>query len=221
MKYILGSAIVLAAVLLSGFATINIYHNLKIPSLDSARISTYHSYDLNYPFVHKVISIRLNDSIKSINSYKDVAEAISEADSGDTVKMYLAGYGGQVDGAMYIINALSATKAHTETHVQAPVYSAHAYIALYGKQIYVSSNSYLMLHSSSVIEVDCSKQTGNDRGITKKESCENFKAAALFSNYLLLNNSNKLSNGEIYQIMTGKEVYIFANSMKERGAIIE
>ncbi len=221
MKYILASATVIAAVLLSGFATINIYHNLKIPSLDSARVSTYHTYNLEYPFIHKVISVRLNDAIKTINAYKDVSEAMSEADSGDTIKIYLAGYGGDAAGATYIINAMEATKAHTETHVQGPVFSAHAYIALYGQKLFIAENSYVMLHVSSVFDVDCSKKIGTDRSVTKAQSCQNFKDAALFSNYIMLRDSHRLTLSEIYTIMTGHEVYLFAHALKERGAIIE
>ena len=101
--------------------------------------------------VHPVshVSISLDEDIKEPKYYRHVAARLSDLDESDCVELVINSYGGSVDGAVTIINALNRTDAHTVAVLDGVGASAASLIALTCNEVVVSENARLMIHSAS------------------------------------------------------------------------
>lgn len=203
------------SILILGLISINLEHHINLPKelLNRNTIKTQYILNTTPFFLHKQYDIYLVDSINSYRQTQDIIETINEAKSNDIVVLHLAGYGGGVEQVVRIINAMLTSKADIITRVEAPVYSGHAYIALYGKTMIILPYTYIMLHTSSALNEDCSKEKGVDRAQTAAQSCQNFKDnhMILVTNTLL--NMPFLTNQEKVQVMTGYDLYLQNTSL--------
>jgi ATP-dependent protease ClpP protease subunit len=216
LKTILVTVLVMASVLMSGLVQIHFEHHVNLPSLDKSKITVHYSVDTTLPFIHKTVDIRLDDSIRKINVYKDIADIIHNASPNTTIRIFLSGYGGNADGTMYIINSLVVTKAQVETHVVGSVYSAHAYIASLGKKIIMYPLSSLMFHDSSALNIDCSKHKGRDRGMSNEEHCKLFVENALNISMKMIMAVPILTIHEKTLILMGQDVYLTPEQLEGR-----
>lgn len=219
MKYA-GIAIAALASLtvMSGMVNINFQHNVHVPvELSNGDIITQRrAYNLTPPFIHTVSDVRMKDEIKGTDSVKRITKVLQEAGYGDKVIFHIAGFGGVVDSVALIINNIKATKAYVVMSVEAPVYSGHAFLALFGHELKVSPYAFLMYHSTSGVDIDCSKETGTDRGQPTKDKCEAYKNAnlTLFSNMLV--DAPILTKYEKIRIMQGHDVYVQPSDVETR-----
>lgn len=101
--------------------------------------------------VHPVshISISLDEDIKEPKYYRRVLARITDLDESDCVELVINSYGGSVDGAVSIINALNRTEAQTVAVLDGVAASAASLIALSCNEVVVSENARLMVHSAS------------------------------------------------------------------------
>lgn len=210
MKYIISVAAILVAAYFVMLQT-------PQPGLLSHRINTSTFVNAQYPFMHTKTDIRLEEEIYASNiNYDDVLEVLQTAKRGDVVEFHLAGYGGDVQTAMYLIGNIKITKAYTIMSVEAPVYSAHAYIASQGDELRMAPYSYMMFHSSSVLDMDCSTAVGTDRGVPNTVHCAAFKENSVAQNIELLQNINILTTEEKVTIMEGYDVYLTKSEVDSR-----
>lgn len=227
MKIVIGS-LVMATVLLSGFATVNINHHLIVPAeVKAFEVVEVRNNGLDFhtptalisSIVHPrhTIIIRLNTEIRGLFLSKPIIVALQNATEYDTVIFRLAGMGGLDESALDIINNIHSTKAHTIAIVDAPVYSAHAYIASSTQEMHMAKYSYLMFHSNSALGTDCSKDGDKlDRGVPEKEHCEAFIAMSLSLNFAFLQSIPFLTLEELKSLETGHDVYITPTIYHER-----
>ncbi len=209
MKYILALGVLLFAFAVPG---VNFYHHLELPAFSPIdRISSYHVVNTTFPFLHKHTDIRLETEFKGPERYYTVVKVLQEACKGDTVTFHLIGSGGQSDSLFLIVNNIRKSLAYVVMDVEGPVYSAHAYLAINGDKLYVSKYAFLMFHTSSVVNVDCSTQTGTDRGVSNVEHCEKFKQSEMFLSDILIASSNILTAAQKASIKSGHDVYIYAD----------
>lgn len=211
MKYIAALALLF---LILGLPTIHFQHHLNLPQRDKYEVlsETY----LGLTGFYKVYDIRLNDEIGGENTVKGITTALMQAESGDVINFHLAGYGGQVETVLYLINNIHATKGTVNMIVESNVYSGHAYLALQGKTLTMLPHTFLMFHTSSAYGENCNKEKGLDRGVSKKLKCEQFLKIHLRQTNEVIAAMPILTDKEKFDIMTGQDVYITAQDVSER-----
>lgn len=158
---------------------------------------------------HKIYEITLGDEIKDQDPIvKEAIKVLQHANSGDTVIFHISGYGGDLQTAIWLINNIKITKAHTIMSVEGPSYSAHAYIAASGNELKIAPYTYLMFHTSSGYGIDCSVQTGTDRTVSNVEHCEAMLKYHLGLTNQYIDSISFLTPAEKDRIETGHDVYI-------------
>lgn len=209
------AAIIMALVLLSGKAEINLQHHLNLP----AELANKSTIEVVYPHffsTRKVVHIRVSSEFKGTDTVKDIARALQEAQSKDTVVFHIVGVGGRVDTVMYLISSVRATLAHTIMIVEGPSYSGHAYLAAAGDELHILSYGFLMYHTSSGYGEKCKKEKGNDRTVPNSEHCLAFMSNHLKEVNRYLNSISFLTEQEKVRIETGHDVYITAAEYHKR-----
>jgi len=218
-KSIVAVPLIVGAIFVSGFASINFYHNIVPPAGINFQtiIRAKTALKAFYPFITQQYDIYLQDQIGKYNQTENIIECLNTAKTGDTVVFHLAGYGGSVESVERIINAVIASKAEVKMIVEAPVYSGHAFLAVAGDTLEVLPLSYMMFHTSSAMNVDCSSQQGYDRGQSNAVHCYKYIEAHLSTFYkLLLEHTSTLTSQEKIDVSNGLDVYINSDQVKER-----
>lgn len=95
------------------------------------------------------ITVSIDEEVKDPKYYRHVLARINDLDESDCVELVINSYGGSVDGAVSIINALHRTEAHTVAVLDGIAASAASLIALSCNEIVASNNARLMIHSAS------------------------------------------------------------------------
>lgn len=221
MKALLASVagfLIIAFTAMSGLINVNFQHNLHLPPeiAMSDVITSHKEFRGVAPFYVTHTDIRMKREIKNTDTIKNICKILQEANDGDTITFHLAGFGGEADSMFLIIDNLKTTKAYVTMSVEAPVYSAHAYLALFGNNLVVARFAYLMFHSSSIIDLDCSKVEGFDRGVPNTEHCAAFKTSQLILQQRLLDDAPVLTEKEKMLILQGNDVYLFDNDVNSR-----
>lgn len=209
MKYMTLLAIVLMAFAIPG---INVYHHLEIPVLNKYRIVSHSSFFM----LNKTYDITLEDQVRSNIWYEDVIKVLREAQVGDTITFHLAGFGGQEDSMFLLINNIKASKAKVIMSVEAPVYSAYAYIATSGDELIMYPYTFLMFHFSSILNTDCTQVIGTDRGVSNIEHCQALKDKDVGLGIDLVNSNVVLTSIEKTSILSGHDVYLYKSEVESR-----
>lgn len=166
-----------------------------------------------------VYDVHMGDTIYGPESYFDLERLLQDATPNDTIIFHLSGYGGDVQGAMTLINEIKTTKAHTVMNVEADCYSAHAYIAVSGNELHMAKFAYLMFHSNSMLGLDCDskdmKDAEPDRGRSQVYHCKAAKSAAMAENKAFLDQTI-LTPNEVTFIMSGHDVYLTSDEVNRR-----
>lgn len=206
------AAAIMAAVLVTGYVDVNIDHHLKLPP----ELTSKNSSTITQHFMSKTIDIRLTSTIGSEDSVRDILKILQEANHSDTIRFHIAGFGGQVETVLLLINNIRASKAHTIMVVEAPAYSGYAYLAVAGKEIIMLPYSYLMFHTSSAYGSDCSSATGTDRTVSKADKCRQFLKIHLFETDKYIDQISILTEEEKTAIKTGHDVYVTSEEFNKR-----
>lgn len=215
MRALFGLALLL---FILGLPTINIDHHLMLPRLDEQRLQSHLILTTKSPvLVATQYDIRLGIEIIRAEFYKEIAAVLDNAKKGDRVTFYLTGYGGYTQTTYQLINDIKSSKAYVTMIVEAPVYSAHAYLATAGNQLIMKPLSSLMFHSSSALGYDCSKSKGKlDRGRDAYKKCQQFINNEVEMSRLMVLQNPVLTDKEKQAVNDGYDVYITALDYYER-----
>lgn len=203
--------LLIASITTSGLVKVNINHFMHIPLFDDQTVIVREHFSLLHMGEIRQVDVRLDDTINGTDTIKSVLKVLQEADSNTTITFHLAGYGGDVQSLYDLINNIQTTKATVIGIVEAPVHSAHAYLALAMPKLIIAKYSYLMLHSSTILNMDCSSELGTDRGVSNVEHCNAFKTANVALMIQLINDTPLLSNAEREELLSGHDVYILSD----------
>lgn len=197
---------------------VNFYHHLVLPTSVGSQITEYKQFSLSsWDFISTHTDIRLGETIHAFNfPYFEIQRVLQDAKRGDTITFHLAGYGGSVEQTLLLMNNVMESKAYVTMSVEAPVYSGHAYLATSGNCIKMSPFSYLMYHSSSVLNVDCSQATGMDRGVSNVEHCVMMYLNEIIVNSAMVDSNKLLTKEEKAIIMKGHDVYLQSYDVNQR-----
>jgi len=216
MKYVLG---IIVSVLFSVSALAN------IPPKDLVFLSgVSSSYKSSCEVTVKgtVCHVYFSDNIQSRYSYVGLLSDLRRAESTHTYHFHLNGFGGYVNSAMAIIRAMKTTRATVITHIDGPVYSAHAYIALAGHHVSMYNLSYLMMHHSSALNskmcAKFKKKVVLDRGQNMYKKCQDYYKAHIHivSKLITETYSYFFTKEELSRILKGHDVYIYPSDIKKR-----
>lgn len=194
---------------------INIHHHLELPVLDKDRVVVSTQFTFT-GIVSTKTDIRLEQEVWTPSLYKHISRVLDEAKTGDKIVFHLSGFGGREDTMFQLLNNIKSSKANVVMEVEAPVYSAYAYLAANGPTLIMKPYTFLMFHFSSILAADCSKEVGLDRGISKQFKCEQFKAVDIALGTRMLNNTPILTQAEKQQILNGGDVYLTSEVVNAR-----
>jgi ATP-dependent protease ClpP protease subunit len=124
---------------------LNVHHNVNIPKLTPAT-NIVCSSTLN----SRTCIVRLSTTIEGPEQYNDLLELLDSATEKDTIELVLVGNGGRMATAQEIVYAMQHSRANVITKVVGDVYSAHAYIAIFGKTIIINPYVTFLFHMPSL-----------------------------------------------------------------------
>lgn len=224
MKYIFITGLLLVAFAIPG---VNFYHHWTQPEINSDRVSAVKHWSWRHFSYVKEITIRLETEITALENYRDIERALQEATYGDTITFHLAGYGGSLLTEQSLSSNIQRTRAITIMVVNAPVYSAHAYLAVSGDHIIMAPHSFLMFHAAAtgdgnlISQRDCKSEVGMNRGVPNSEHCEADKRAMMRSEQVGLEGLKYLTRAEKDRLYTGNDVYLFPEDIEARKSKME
>lgn len=107
---------------------------------------------LSYAVSNKTFSkldVYLDEAIQESKYYRPLIEHMQNLSEGDKVIFHIDTYGGDLHGALAIINAISNTDAEVIANIRGACISAGTMIALSCPMVQVQKNSYMMFHQAS------------------------------------------------------------------------
>ena len=99
--------------------------------------------------VNRCIKVPLDENIREAKYYRTVLQGIESTGEGDLIILNINSYGGQLDGAIAIINAIENTNADVCANIEGVAASAASLIALAAPSISVSPYATMMVHSAT------------------------------------------------------------------------
>lgn len=174
------------------------------------------AFNIDKPVEGKTYNIAIIDEIGDPRSVYPIINTYVNAKKGDTVILHLASPGGEVNSMDLIIAAIQASKAKTVMIVEGDSFSAAAVIAVSGNELVMRPSTFIMFHTTSAVDLDCTKETGKDRGVSNVDHCLAFKKAALASFESRLNSIKLLTDDEKAYILTGHDIYLSAEEIDNR-----
>lgn len=97
----------------------------------------------------RCIKVFLDENIREPKYYRTVLQGIESLSEGDVVVLSINSYGGKLDGAIAIINAIQDTDADVHASIEGVAASAASLIALAAPSISVSPYATMMVHSAT------------------------------------------------------------------------
>jgi len=110
-----------------------------------------HNEQLDYSVssvVHNKFEFNLDEDIKEPSYYRNLIEVLNNATEQDLVVLNINSFGGGLDSAISIIDALRNTRANTLAWISGSAYSAAGLIALSCQNVEVGEFATLMCHNS-------------------------------------------------------------------------
>lgn len=211
-KLFSGVAIGALGFALIGGIDINVTPNVNYHTLLKPQIVTTESYRI----LGTVYNINLGDELEGSEAIQTVLTTIQSAGRYDKIIFHIKGYGGSVDGLLSIINAVHRTEANVVMSVEGPAYSAYAVLATQGDELIIDDAAFLMFHTTSLVNLHCSQQTGIDRGDTNEKHCQQYYDANLAVWQTVLGKIKYLTKDEKSKISLGQDVYLMSYQVKER-----
>jgi ATP-dependent protease ClpP protease subunit len=98
---------------------------------------------------NRCIKVPLDENIKEAKYYRTVLQGIESLSEGDLILLNINSYGGQLDGAIAIINSIQNTDADVHANIEGVAASAASLIALAAPSISVSPYATMMVHSAT------------------------------------------------------------------------
>jgi len=110
-----------------------------------------HNEQLSYSMssvVHNKFEFSLDEDIKEPSYYRNLIEVLNNATEQDLVVLNINSFGGHLDSAISIIDALRNTRANTLAWISGSAYSAAGLIALSCQNVEVGEFATFMCHNS-------------------------------------------------------------------------
>lgn len=156
--------------------------------------------------VNRCIKIHLDENIKEPKYYRTVLQGIESLGEGDVVLLSINSYGGQLDGAIAIINAIENTEADVHASIEGVAASAASLIALASPSISVSPYATMMVHSATF------GAFGKQSDVISHASFVDKQVRGLMNSVY----KDFLSDKELEEVIMGKELWFDAEEIVRR-----
>lgn len=156
--------------------------------------------------VNRCIKVFLDENIREAKYYRTVLQGVESLGEGDLILLNINSYGGQLDGAIAIINAIENTDADVHASIEGVAASAASLIALAAPSISVSPYATMMVHSATF-------------GAFGKQSDVISHASFVDKQVRTLMNSvykDFLTDKELEEVIMGKELWFDAPEIVRR-----
>lgn len=150
--------------------------------------------------------LMLSDRIGSGISYFPLTEKLYSLKKTDTVEVYLAGIGGQMEGLLMLTALLQNTKATVKMIVVGNVYSAHSMLMCVGDTLYVESVAVAMFHSPSGGALTKQSDTFKNLNSMRKS----------FKHFMSKHCSNVVTANEVRDVQNGIDLYLTGTQIMKR-----
>lgn len=97
----------------------------------------------------RCIKAYLDEGIKEAKYYRNWIQSVESLNEGDLVYLSVNSYGGYLDGAIAIINAMRSTDANVHVCIDGVAASAASLIALAAPSVSVSEYASMMIHAAT------------------------------------------------------------------------
>lgn len=97
----------------------------------------------------RCIKAYLDENIKEAKYYRNWIQSVESLGEGDMVYLSVNSYGGYLDGAIAIINAMQSTNANVHVCIDGVAASAASLIALAAPSVSVSPYASMMIHAAT------------------------------------------------------------------------
>lgn len=157
-------------------------------------------------YTQRIISFVLDQEIKDPSYYRPLLENIYQANEGDSVIMRIDSYGGSVDGALAIIDAIENTDANVHCYVSGMAASAATIIALSCPNVSVSKRARFMIHNASFGSL------GKVGDVINHTQFVDQQIKSLMTECY----SGFLSAQELAEVFLGRDIYMSAPEIEQR-----
>ncbi len=172
---------------------VNIRNSQYLPYFESTR-------------VNRCIKVHLDENIKEPKYYRTVLQGIDSLGEGDVVLLSINSYGGQLDGAIAIINAIQNTDAEVHASIEGVAASAASLIALASPSISVSPYATMMVHSATF------GAFGKQSDVISHASFVDKQVRGLMNSVY----KDFLTDKELEEVIMGKELWFDAEEIVRR-----
>lgn len=154
----------------------------------------------------KMIKAFLDEDIKDAKYYRPLIHAIESANEGDLVYLSINSYGGYLDGAISLINAIQSTDATVHACIDGTAASAASLIALAAPSIAVSPYASMMIHAATF------GSFGKQSDVMSHASFVDKRVKTLMANIY----KDFLTESEFAEVLMGREIWLTAEEIVER-----
>lgn len=220
-----------------GFLTGAMVYKAKHPENQLPNIAPYmyivdktDKYDISCSG-NSTCDVYLSEDIDSPSSYRSLARFIEESPANRTINLHMQGNGGYMDTVYLLYNAIKSSQAVVDTVVEGNVQSAHAFISMLGKHIYIKPAGFFMFHLPAMAvksgenisyvlpEEACKMYRGSmDRGQDLYLKCLNVAKNDAISFNKIFNETVApfLTKEELNQMNNGYDIIIQGSEMQKR-----
>ncbi len=168
-------------------------------------------HQIHLPFFEQSKTLRcvkayLDEGIKEPKYYRPLIQSIESLNEGDAVYLSINSYGGYLDGAVALINAMRSTDAEVHVCIDGMAASAASMIALAAPSISVSPYANMMIHSATF------GSFGKQSDVISHAQFVDSRVKKLMSEVYM----DFLSEEEFAEVLMGREIWLNAEEIIER-----
>jgi ATP-dependent protease ClpP protease subunit len=167
--------------------------------------------NLHLPYFQSTQTVRcikayLDENIREAKYYRNLIQVIESLGEGDVLHLSINTYGGHLDGAIALINAMQNTDATVHCTIDGVAASAGSLIALASPSVSVSPYASMMIHAASF------GSFGKQSDVISHASFIDKKVKTLMRNIY----KDFLTEQELNEVIVGKELWFDADEIVER-----
>lgn len=173
---------------------------------DTPRSSMLHLPYFESTKTNRCIKVYLDENIREAKYYRSWLQSVDSLGEGDLILININSYGGQLDGAIAIINAIQDTEADVHASIEGVAASAASLIALAAPSISVSPYATMMVHSATF------GAFGKQSDVISHASFVDKQVRTLMSSVY----KDFLTDKELEEVIMGKEMWFDSEEIVRR-----
>lgn len=190
---------------------IKAFSNISCHEDDDDDFSQMMKQQVHLPYFEQTVTRRLikaylDESIKEPKYYRPLIQSIESLTEDDSLHLSINSYGGSVDGAVALINAIQGTDAQVHVSVDGMAASAASMIALASPSIGVSPHANMMIHSATF------GSFGKQSDVISHAQFVDARVKRLMSEVYM----DFLSTDEFAEVLMGREIWLNSEEIIER-----